>query len=148
VRLVTDPIEVQRLAGELQDENWAFRAWIKSNLGMDDEQLMSVVHWLAEDATAQIDCTVCANCCQVLAPSLNQEDMKGLARALPRVSPSAQRLSSPQHCLHQRYIHLPDRIQRSRGDEGRAGVVWGRRVGVVRLVLPHPLTVAEARWKH
>ena len=90
VRLVTNPTEVQRLAEELQDENWAFRAWIKSNFGLDDEQLMSVVHWLAEDVTAQIDCTTCANCCQVLAPSLTQEDMQRLATVLDVDMPSLQ----------------------------------------------------------
>ena len=90
MRLVTNPTKVQRLAEELQDENWAFRAWIKSNFGLDDEQLMSAVHWLAEDVTAQIDCTTCANCCQVLAPSLTQEDMQRLARGLDVDMPSLQ----------------------------------------------------------
>ena len=69
MRLVTDPNEVQHLAEELQDENWAFRAWIKSNSDLEDEQLMSVVHWLAEEVTAQIDCSACANCCQTAGPS-------------------------------------------------------------------------------
>jgi Fe-S-cluster containining protein len=82
MRLVTDPNEVQRLAKEAQDENWAFRAWIKSNADLDDEQLMSVVHWLAEDVTARIECKTCANCCQVLAPSLDEDDMQRLAQAL------------------------------------------------------------------
>lgn len=82
MRLVTNPTKVQRLAEELQDENWTFRAWIKSDFCLDDEQLMSAVQWLAEDVTAQIDCTTCANCCQVLAPSLNQDDLQRLARAL------------------------------------------------------------------
>ena len=82
MRFVTNPTKVQRLAEELQDENWTFRAWIKSDFCLDDEQLMSVVQWLAEDVTAQIDCTTCANCCQVLAPSLNQDDLQRLARAL------------------------------------------------------------------
>jgi len=90
VRLVTDPNEVHHLAEELQDENWAFRAWIRSNYDLDDEQLMSVVHGLAEEVTAQIDCTACANCCQVLAPSLNQVDIKRLARALDVDVPSLQ----------------------------------------------------------
>ena len=82
MRLVTDPTEVRRLAEELQDENWAFRRWIKSSFDLEDGPLMSVVHWLAEDVTARIDCTACANCCQVLAPSLDQEDTQRLARAL------------------------------------------------------------------
>jgi hypothetical protein len=90
MRLVTSPTEVQRLAQELQDENWAFRAWIKSNSNLDDEQLMSVVHWLAEEVTAQTDCTACANCCQLLAPSLNRDDMIRLAQAVNLDVPSLQ----------------------------------------------------------
>jgi Fe-S-cluster containining protein len=88
--LVTNPTEVQRLAEEIQDENWAFRAWIKSSFDRDEEQLMSVVQWLAEDVTAQIDCTTCANCCQVLSPTLDQEDVQRLARALDLDVPSLQ----------------------------------------------------------
>jgi Fe-S-cluster containining protein len=79
---VADPTEVQRLAEELQGENWTFRAWIKSGFDLDDEQLMSIVQWLAKEVTDQIDCTTCANCCQVLAPLLDQGDMQRLARAL------------------------------------------------------------------
>ena len=44
MRLVTDPTVVRHLAEELEDENMAFRAWIKSNFGPGDEQLMSTVH--------------------------------------------------------------------------------------------------------
>jgi Fe-S-cluster containining protein len=51
---------------------------------------MSMVQWLAEDVTAQIDCTTCANCCQVLAPTLDQQDMQRLARALDLDVPSLQ----------------------------------------------------------
>jgi hypothetical protein len=45
---------------------------------------------LAEEVTAQIDCTTCANCCQVLAPTLDQQDMQRLARALGSDVPSLQ----------------------------------------------------------
>mgnify|MGYP001823607392 CR=1 FL=1 len=90
MRLVTHPAKVRRLAEEVHDENWAFRAWLKFSSDLDEEQLMSSVHWLAEDVTAQIDCTTCANCCQVLSPSLDQEDMQRLARALDLDVPSLQ----------------------------------------------------------
>ena len=82
MRLVTDPIEVQRLAEDLDDENWAFRAWIKSHPTLDDEQLMPVVCRLSKPVTTQIDCTTCANCCRVLAPPLDQGDIQRLAQAL------------------------------------------------------------------
>jgi Fe-S-cluster containining protein len=81
-RLITDPVEVQRRAEDLKDENWDFRAWLKSTSSLDDELLMAIVQWLAEDVTARIDCTTCANCCRVLAPSLDPEEMDRLAQAL------------------------------------------------------------------
>jgi hypothetical protein len=74
--------EVRRLAEELEDENWAFRGWLKGDCELDDDQLMAVVHRLAEEVTNRIDCTACANCCRQLNPSLDQEDMRRLARAL------------------------------------------------------------------
>jgi hypothetical protein len=80
--LVTDPKEVERLAEEREDENWAFRGWIKMEFGFDDERLMSVVRELADGITAQIDCTQCANCCRKTATNLDQEDMERLATAL------------------------------------------------------------------
>jgi len=46
-RLVTDPREVERLAEEREDENWAFRDWIKLEFDFDDERLMSVVRELS-----------------------------------------------------------------------------------------------------
>ena len=80
--LVTDPQEVERLAEEREDENWAFRDWIKVEFGFDDERLMSVVRELADEITAQIDCTQCANCCRKTATNLDEEDTERLAAAL------------------------------------------------------------------
>jgi Fe-S-cluster containining protein len=80
--LVTDPKEVERLAEEREEENWAFRSWIKMEFGFDDERLMSVVCELADGITAQIDCTQCANCCRKTATNLDEEDMERLATAL------------------------------------------------------------------
>jgi hypothetical protein len=39
--LVADPHDVERLAEGREDENWAFRAWVKSDLALSDEQLAS-----------------------------------------------------------------------------------------------------------
>jgi Fe-S-cluster containining protein len=91
VQLVTDPTEVKCLAEELEDENWAFRNWIKLSLGPEDKRLMSLVHCLTKDVARQIDCTLCAKCCQKVAPSLDQEDMERLASALCLDTPALQR---------------------------------------------------------
>ena len=58
----------QQSSTELDEENWAFRIWLKVESDLDDDQLMPVVLRLAKEITAQIDCTTCANCCRVLAP--------------------------------------------------------------------------------
>jgi Fe-S-cluster containining protein len=82
--------ELQRLAEELEDENWDFRSWIKFHCELDDDQLMAVVHRLTEDVTNRADCTACANCCRQLNPSLDEEDTRRLARALDVDVPSLQ----------------------------------------------------------
>jgi Fe-S-cluster containining protein len=79
---VTDPGEVKRLAEEREDENWDFRNWIKRDFGFDDERLMPVVRQLADEITAQIDCTQCANCCRKTVTSLDDGDVERLAAAL------------------------------------------------------------------
>lgn len=86
-KLVTDPQEVERLAEEREDENWAFRNWIKIEFGFDDERLMSVVRELAEEITAQIDCTQCANCCRKTVTAVDDEEVKRLAAALEMTVP-------------------------------------------------------------
>ena len=90
MRLATDPTEVQCLAEELDDENWAFRASIKARFDPDDELLMSEVCRLADDITSQIDCTACANCCRVLAPPVDRGEMQQLAQALGMSTSSLQ----------------------------------------------------------
>jgi Fe-S-cluster containining protein len=90
MHLVTDPIEVERLAEKAQAENWEFGNWIKLNFGLDDKRLMSVVRRLTEEVTAQVDCTACANCCRVTTTSLAPEDMKRLASALHVDVPTLQ----------------------------------------------------------
>ncbi|MBN1580146.1 MAG: YkgJ family cysteine cluster protein [Anaerolineae bacterium] len=79
---VTDSAQVERLAEAREDENWAFREWIKREFGFDDERLMSVVRDLADAVTAQIDCTQCANCCRKTSTSLEEKEIECLASAL------------------------------------------------------------------
>jgi Fe-S-cluster containining protein len=89
-RLVTDPREVGRLAEKREDENWAFRDWIRTEFDFDDERLMSVVRQLADEITAQIDCTRCANCCRETDTELDDADIERLAAALGMTIPAFQ----------------------------------------------------------
>jgi len=88
--LVTDPREVGRLAEEREDENWDFRNWIKLEFDFEDERLMSVVRDLADEITAQIDCTQCANCCEKTRTILEGDDISRLAVALDMTVPALQ----------------------------------------------------------
>ena len=90
MRLITDPAEVERRAEDLQEENWAFRNWIKLNFDFDDHRLMAVVHGLTQEVTARIDCTQCANCCRTTTTSVTMEDMERLAGALGLDVPALQ----------------------------------------------------------
>jgi Fe-S-cluster containining protein len=81
-KLVTDPQEVERMAEEREDENWAFRNWIKAEFDFDDERLMSVVRELTDVITAHIDCTRCANCCRETTTAVDDGDVERLAEAL------------------------------------------------------------------
>jgi Fe-S-cluster containining protein len=79
---VTEPDKVARLAAAREDENWAFRVWLKGEYGYDDEQLMRMVCELADYVSAQIDCTDCANCCHQLDVYLKDGDVERLAGVL------------------------------------------------------------------
>lgn len=81
-KVVTDPAQVEHLAEKREDENWAFRGWIKCEFGYGDERLMSVVRDLTSAITAEIDCTRCANCCRTLPVILEQGDIERLVAAL------------------------------------------------------------------
>lgn len=80
--LVTAPKQVERLAEKREDENWAFRDWIKIEFDFDDERLMSVVRELSDEITARIDCTQCANCCRKTATLVSEEEIERMANAL------------------------------------------------------------------
>lgn len=80
--LVSDPKRVARLAATKEDENWAFRAWLKGEYDYDDERLMLLVRELTSQVSSQIDCTGCANCCRQLDVYLEDADVERLAEAL------------------------------------------------------------------
>ncbi len=64
-----------------EDENWAFRNFLK-RLDMDTADLDAIVHRINDEGSAQIDCTQCANCCKVVRPSLTKTDVTKFATGL------------------------------------------------------------------
>lgn len=80
--LVTNPQEIERLAEELEDENWEFRVWIKEQYDFDDPKLNGMVWRLAGGLMEEIDCTACGNCCRKTTTPVTEEDLEQLSFAL------------------------------------------------------------------
>ena len=77
----TDPRKIKKLARKKEDENVAFRSFLKSCNG---DKIDKIVHRLYAESAAQIDCSKCMNCCKELLPALDTADIEKLARGLER----------------------------------------------------------------
>lgn len=77
----TDPKRIEQLAEQREDENWAFRRFVKWQLDMDDEELDALVAEVTDQVWTHINCQECRNCCQ-LRPDLNEEDVQHIAAYL------------------------------------------------------------------
>ena len=73
----TDLSKINHLASIREDENFRFRAFLKSK---DSDKVDTIVHRLHEEITKQIDCTLCGNCCCNLKLRLYKEDIVTLSR--------------------------------------------------------------------
>lgn len=80
MRCETDLERIRRLAEEREDENFAFRSYLK---GRGGPKLDARVRRILERVTADIDCAECGNCCQSLRPTVSRRDVTRLAETLP-----------------------------------------------------------------
>ena len=85
----TDIAVIQQRTQQNEDENWDFRAFLK---GCEIADIDHAVHRLYQQIASQIECTTCANCCEVLHVSITQDDIAKLAQHLG---------SSPQQFIDQ-----------------------------------------------
>jgi Fe-S-cluster containining protein len=81
MKLETDPHVVAKLAQEREDENWAFRRFLKG-VDLEIEELDAIVHRHYGEVARQIDCCACANCCREVTPVLQEQDVDRLAIGL------------------------------------------------------------------
>jgi Fe-S-cluster containining protein len=81
MKLETDLTKIKKLANEKEDENWAFRSFLK-RCDLPSKEIDTIVHDLYLNVSSEIDCTRCANCCKVIGPSLNERDIRAFARHL------------------------------------------------------------------
>jgi Fe-S-cluster containining protein len=72
---------VERLSVMKEDENWAFRAFLKE-CDAGSEQIDAIVQGLFREESAAFDCTTCARCCKGISPMLDNDDVEKLAACL------------------------------------------------------------------
>jgi Fe-S-cluster containining protein len=67
---------IKRFATIREDENYRFRAFLKSR---DPYKVDAIVHRLHKEITPKIDCSSCGNCCNMQA-TLSKEEVETLAK--------------------------------------------------------------------
>jgi len=82
-QIETDLSKIKQLATVRENENIRFRSFLKSK---DGDKVDSIVHRLHKDIAAQIDCTLCGNCCCQLKPKLHEKDITILSR-IEKITP-------------------------------------------------------------
>lgn len=74
MKVEIDLEKIKIIGKQKEDENWRFRSYLKG-LDIEEEELDKIVHEINNNVTSQIDCTKCANCCKVVYPILDEEDV-------------------------------------------------------------------------
>jgi Fe-S-cluster containining protein len=65
---------IQKMGTEREDENLAFRAYLKQH-DMHPDDIDAYVHEITDEVSSKIDCTICANCCKQVRPVLDDNDI-------------------------------------------------------------------------
>lgn len=74
--LITDLEKIRQLGFLNEEENFDFRAFLK---GQDSDEIDQRVHRLYKEISAQIDCSKCANCCNMQTPGLSKKEAEQLS---------------------------------------------------------------------
>ncbi len=80
--IITDPVMLERRAGDLTDQTMRFRSWLKCECPMADAELDALVAATARHMAALIDCGKCGLCCKLPSIGVNEADCARLARRL------------------------------------------------------------------
>ena len=81
-KCIIDLETIRQLAEEYEEDNWDFRSYVKGWLDWGDEKFDELVHRIAREVSAQIDCTQCANCCTIMGTGVTPEEIERLAPVL------------------------------------------------------------------
>ena len=81
-KLITDLVQIQRATAAQDDENLAFRTFVKAELELSDRSLNTVVRDTTAQVWAHIDCRTCANCCRTRHPVFSRAEVQRIAAYL------------------------------------------------------------------
>jgi len=81
MKIEIDIDRIRNLSEEKEEENWAFRSFLKS-CEIPPSKIDLVVQKLNTTISSQIDCQTCGNCCKEILPVLKENDAISMARQL------------------------------------------------------------------
>jgi hypothetical protein len=79
---VTDLVYIQHACAAREEENLAFRGFVKAELALSDRRLNAIVRETTEQVWAGIDCRTCANCCKTQQPVFSRTEAQRIATYL------------------------------------------------------------------
>lgn len=79
-RIIREIPLIERYARQNENEDWRFRAYLKGELDLSNEELDAVVKETTDEVWKQIDCTTCAHCCKTLEIVVDNKDIARLAQ--------------------------------------------------------------------
>jgi uncharacterized protein len=77
--IITDLVHIQRTTEAQEEENLAFRAFVKLDLELSDRRLNAIVQETTAQVWAGIDCRACANCCKTRHPLFRKAEVERIA---------------------------------------------------------------------
>lgn len=77
--MTSELIEIQLIAKQKRAENERFRLFLKP---LPSKEVDAVALKISEEITQEVDCTACGNCCKVLEPPVNEEDIAFFAKKM------------------------------------------------------------------
>ena len=80
--LIVDIPYIEQASQAKEEENLAFREFVKADLEVPDRRLNALVQQTTQEVWAHIDCRTCANCCKTRHPTFNRSELPRIAEYL------------------------------------------------------------------
>ena len=81
-RNMADLVQIRNLGKKKEKENLKFRQFLKTQCGLEPNDLDQRLFEITRRVWAGIDCTSCANCCREVRPTFSEEEIGRVARRL------------------------------------------------------------------